>query len=89
MKKISFLFIPLFLACILSCKNFLWPVNDEVGAVTISGTKCIPGQQAKSAGKKSMLLKIPAQKERILPVEIKIRCTFLMKAVFLKQKECL
>lgn len=57
MKKISFLFIPLFLPCILSCKNFLWPVNDEVGAVTISGTKCIPGQQAKSAGKKSMLLK--------------------------------
>ena len=31
MKKISFLFIPLFLACILSCKNFLWPVNDEKG----------------------------------------------------------
>ena len=31
MKKISFLFIPLFLLCILSCKNFLWPVNDEKG----------------------------------------------------------
>lgn len=31
MKKISFLFIPLFLLCILSCKNFLWLVNDEKG----------------------------------------------------------